>query len=241
MDYENGEWIIHGLNKSDCNRIKTVDELVKYINKTGFLPLFKNEIEGFSLEEKTAACDWFCENPKTDPWIWREIIAREGRVAYGKFFNKRAGFVSLDWFSHLVNWRRDGYDFDSLSEEGKAPYRWELIMKPFEENNQMYSCELKRQAGFSKGGEKNFNGIVTDLQMQTYLVLCDFRQRLNKKGQPYGMQIAILATPESIWGYDAVTKAYTEDPEKSRELILAHLKKLLPHAEEKQIVNLCIK
>lgn len=24
----------------------------------------------------------WCENPKVDPWIWREIIARSGKVAY---------------------------------------------------------------------------------------------------------------------------------------------------------------
>lgn len=239
MEYENGQWIMKGISKDSPHRIKNINELIDYINKVGFLPLFSNDIKGFSLEEKTYAYDWFCENPQTDPWIWREELAKSGKVVYSKLFDKRAGFVSLEWFPHLVNWRRDGYDFDSLVDEGIAKRREALIMNLFlEDDSSKYSCDIKKQAGFSKGGEKNFNGVITDLMMKTYLVLSDFKQRKNKKGEPYGMKIAIYSTPESIWTYDEVTKAYTEDPEKSKELILNHLKTILPDAEEKQIIKL---
>lgn len=239
MEYDNGKWIIKGLEADDNSRIKNTDQLVEYINKVGFLPLFSNDIKGFSLEEKTCAYHWFCENPQTDPWIWREELAKSGRVVYSKLFDKRAGFVSLEWFPHLLNMRRDGYDFDSLIDEGIAKRRETLIMNLFlNDDNSKYSCDIKKQAGFSKGGEKNFNGVITDLMMKTYLVLSDFKQRKNKKGEPYGMKIAIYSTPESIWGYDEVTKAYTDSPEKSRELIFNHLKKILPHAEEKHLVRL---
>lgn len=240
MEYENGQWIIRGLSQNSPERIKSPEELIDYINKTGFLPLFSNEIKGFSLEEKTASRHWFSDDPQLDPWLWREALARSKKVAYGKFFNKRAGFVSLEWFAHLANFRRDGYDFDSLMDEGKAQYRWGLIMKLFEENDFLYSCDMKKSAGFSKGGEKNFNGIVTDLQMATYLVSYDFRQRLNKKGQPYGMQIALYSTPESMWGYDMVSSAYCFDPEKSKELIFKKIRQLCPDAEDKQIIRLCL-
>jgi len=53
-------------------------------------------------------------------------------------------------------------------------------------------------AGFGKGGEKNFEGTVTGLQMGGYLPIRDFRQRLNKKGQPCGWPISVYATPESL-------------------------------------------
>ena len=46
--------------------------------------------------------------------MWREIIARSGKVAYGKFFDKKAGFISVEWLPVFANYRRDGDDFDAL-------------------------------------------------------------------------------------------------------------------------------
>ena len=90
-------------------------------------------------------------------------------------------------------------------------------------------------AGFGKGGEKNFPGIMTDLQMQTYLTVKDFRQRKNKKGQQYGWSIAIYAMPEQIWGYEFVTAAYKEKPEESKERIMRRVKEVFPWATDRQI------
>ena len=94
MGNESGEWIIHGMNRDDPKCIHTVDEAIAYINATGFLPLFKNEIADFSLEERTVSEHWWCEDVEKDPWMWRTVIARSGEIAYGKFFDKKAGFIS---------------------------------------------------------------------------------------------------------------------------------------------------
>ena len=50
MANENGTWIMYGVSWDDPECLHTVDEAIEYINKVGFLPLFKNEIPGFSLE-----------------------------------------------------------------------------------------------------------------------------------------------------------------------------------------------
>ena len=63
--------------------------------------------------------------------------------------------------------------------------------------DERFFFELKRQAGFGKGGEKNFEGTVTDLQMGSYLLIRDFRRRANKKGFPYGWHISVYSTPEN--------------------------------------------
>ena len=128
MGNESGTWIMYGVSREDPECIHTVDEAVEYINKEGFLPLFKNEIPGFSLEERTAPEYWWSGDPKSDPWEWREIIARSGKVAYGKFFDKKAGFISKQWFPYFANFRRDGYDFDALWDDEKASIRQKKIM-----------------------------------------------------------------------------------------------------------------
>ena len=103
MKNENDKWIMDGIDWNNPECIHTVDEAIAYINKVGFLPLFKNEIPGFSLEERTASEYWWSKNPEVDPWEWRAIIARSGNVAYGKFFDKKAGFISKEWLPCFVN------------------------------------------------------------------------------------------------------------------------------------------
>lgn len=238
MAYENGEWIMRGVPEDDPRCIRTPEALIDYIDEVGFLPLFAGDIPGLSVEERTAPMSWWSDDPKRDPWLWREILAAGGTVAYGKFFGRRAGFVSLEWLPYFANMRRGGYDFDARWDEQLAPYREERIMRVFAERDELFSFELRQLAGFGKGGEKNFEGTVTALQMQTYLVLRDFRCRTNRSGEPYGWPIAVYATPEHIWGYERVTAAYAEDPEASRERIVHHLREIYPIATEKQIRKL---
>ena len=99
----------------------------------------------------------------------------------------------------------------------------------------IFSTELKRLAGFGKDGAKNFPGIVTDLQMQLYLVVTDFRRRRNKRGGEYGMPVSILLPPEAVWGYDAVTSAYSESPKGSARRIADQLCRHWPSADEKAV------
>ena len=200
MAVENGEWIMRGPVWEDPACIHSWQGLVDWIDEVGFLPLFRNGIDGFSAEERTCPTDWWSSDATRDPWEWRQLIARSGRVAYGKFFGKRAGFISKAWFPHFTNWRRDGYDFDSRWEDERATMRQKRIMDRFLEQEEWFSSDLKRQAGFGKGGEKNFDGVITELQMQGYIVIQDFRRRRRKKdGVEYGWPIAVYTTPENLW------------------------------------------
>ena len=83
MAVENGEWVMHGLDWDNPYRIRSYQELINWIDEVGFLPLFRNEIEGFSAEEHTSPRFWWNGDREQVPWEWREIIARTGTVAYG--------------------------------------------------------------------------------------------------------------------------------------------------------------
>ena len=238
MANESGTWVMYGVCEDDPECIHTVEEAIAYINEIGFLPLFKNDIPGFSLEERTVPEYWWSGNHERDPWEWREIIARSGQVAYGKFFDKKAGFISKEWFPYFANYRRDGYDFDALWDDEKASMRQKKIMDLFTEENadaELYSFEVKQNAGFGKNGEKNFEGTVADLEMKMYLCMKDFRQRKNKKGESYGWTIAVYSTPEHLWGYEHITSAYREDSKESWKRIVNHMNEVYPVATEAQI------
>lgn len=95
--------------------------------------------------------------------------------------------------------------------------------------------QLKREAGFGKNGYKNFDGMITELQMQTYLVVSGFRRKKSKKGQEYGMHVCVYSRPKRLWGYDMVTGAYREEPEDSGEKIFRHIRELYPGTPDKVI------
>jgi len=233
---------MNGSKRGDKLRVQTAEELVELINKVGFLPLFSNEIKGFSVEEHVSAGSWWTGDINTDPWEWRETIFRGKQVAYGKFFGRKAGYISKEWLPYFANYRRDGYDFDARYQDGLANRRQKLIMDFYmgEDANgdivwkkdEILSTDLKKLAGFGKGGEKNYPGIITDLQMMMYLVITDFRRRVNKRGEPYGMSVSIMFPPETVWGYDTVTSAYSEAPGESYERIVSRLRELFPDADD---------
>lgn len=240
-------WIMKGLDWDNPLRIRSAAELTAWVDEIGFLPFFANEVPGFSVEEHTASSAWWTGNGDTDPWEWRERIAAEHHIAYGKFFDGRAGFISRQWLPCFANARRSGWDFDGRWQDGRASQREKAIMECFmnvesgdepEFNGaQIMSTELRQRAGFGKGGEKNYPGILTGLQMQLYLVIGGFRRRVNKKGQAFGMPVSVIMTPESIWGYGHLSSDYIEEPAESWVRIFEHTRKLWP-ADDGAIIRL---
>ena len=201
MGNESGEWIMHGMKWDNPECIHSVDEAIKYINEFGFLPLFKNDIDGFSLEERTVPEYWWSDNPEIDPWMWRAIIARRHDIVYAPNKHKKI----------MVNFMEDNAD------------------------SEIYSNELKKQAGFGKDGEKGFDGAITNLMMQTYLCNCDFKKRVNKRGIEYGWDVAVYSSIEHIYGYDYVTSCYKDNPQDSWKQLVDYMHEMFPDATDKQI------
>ena len=230
-----GEWFMKGCRRTDKDCLHSPEDLLALVQEIGFLPLFSNDIPGFSVEEHTPAEDWWVGSPATDPWAWRQVLAPCETIAYGKFFDKKAGFVSKEWFPCFANWRRDGYDYEGLYEDGKMTSRCKRILDILELNENaeglgLLSCEIKRRAALEKG----FEGALTDLQMKSFLIMSDFRQRRNKRGESYGWHVAELMTPETKWGYDAVNSC-SEKPEASRDRIAVQIRKHFPKATDRAL------
>lgn len=252
MEVINGVWYMNGISRRDKNCVLSSGRLLEIIEDVGFLPLFSNDINGFSVENMTDPSSWWTGDENKDPWEWRIVLSRTGKVAYGKFFGGRAGFISKKWFPYFANYRRNGYDFDALYDDGKAGRREKLLMDLFVPQGvdmwnvdpqtlesvgcspELFTFEMKEKAGFGKGGEKNFEGVLTRLQMQTYLIARDFRPRLNKKGEEYGWPVAIMTPPEYLWGYTHVTSRYKESPDASFAKIARQIGKHFD-ADEKDV------
>ena len=84
--------------------IRSEADLIKAINKYGFLPFFRNSIEGFSIEEHIAPEHWYySDSAQWDAWDWKGPVIQKTGCAYGKFFEHKAVYISRDWFPDFAS------------------------------------------------------------------------------------------------------------------------------------------
>lgn len=213
--------------------IKTKADLEKAVEELGFLPFFENSIKGFSIEEHVSPAAWFSSDEGV--WEWKGPVINETGCAYGKFFGKKAAFISKEWFPDFANFRRDGYDFDARFDDELASVRDKELYDLLCENAPVLSKTLKSKGNYIKGGKKGFETIITRLQGQCYVVISDFVYMVDKSGREYGWGVAKYSTPEEFMGRAFSENVYKRTPEESYERILRHLTGILPDEKRDNI------
>lgn len=213
--------------------IRTKDDLIRAVNDLGFVPFFRNSIEGFSIEEHIDPKLWFGD--EEGPWEWKGPVIRETGCAYGKFFEKKAVYISKEWFPDFANYRRDGYDFDARFDDELASYQDKRLFDLVDANAPILSKNLKQLGNYRKGGNKGFDTVITRLQAECYVIISNFTYLTDKRGQEYGWGVAEYSTPERFMGSEFTRRVYQRTPEESYERIYDHLKKMLPNAAETRL------
>lgn len=204
--------------------LRNADELTALVNEIGFLPLFRSPIERFSVEDITSPGIWFKEGV-VGPWEWRETVAAEGKIAYAKLFKGKAGFVSMEMYPHLANYRRNGYDFDARVEDG-------LVRDGTRRLYGLISSGITMSSDLRKGfAAKGFESALTELQMLTYVTIAGFNRKRDKHGKPYGWSIGCYRLSEDCFGAETCQSAYEIEPEQSFEILTARLRSIVPDAD----------
>ncbi len=211
----------------------TLQDLEDAVKKFGILPLFKNPIPGFSVEEHVSPELWFGDQEGV--WEWKGPVIRDTGCAYGKFLGGRAVFISREWFPDFANWRRDGYDYDARYEDELASYKDKVFFDLLEAKAPVLSGDLKKAGNYGKEGNKGFDTILNRLQAQCYVLTSDFVYKVDKHGKPYGWGVAQYSTPEKFMGLEFTDRVYDKKPEASYELIRDHLQELFPECDRKTI------
>ena len=196
-------------------KIEGMEDIVDLIDELGFLPFFRNPIEGFSLEEKTPQEFWF-DHESVGVWEWKGPIISRSESAYGKFYRGKAVWISRDWYPDFVNYRR--FRRHLTADE-------KFILETLKGEDSLLSKELKAFTGYSRPrtkaidpfGERlthldsmlgdddgrkreGFETALTHLQMAGYVIISDFEYSRDKKGNTYGWGVARYTTPESYFG-----------------------------------------
>jgi len=215
--------------------IHSCAELTDYIQQVGFLPLLESGIRGFSAEDLVdddcryvllpdGGWDW-------PLWKWKGPIVTSGYCVYGKFFNKKAGFVSMEWWPDLCNFRRYKHP---APEEGSIE---EAILLTLQEHGSLITRELRTACGFDGPKMRSrFDSYITRMQMACRIVTEDFVYPIDKHGNEYGWGWSLLTTPEQLYGKEACL--CERSPQESIKRMLDHLQSLLPHAQKLQIAEI---
>ena len=212
-------------------------QLMELIQEIGFLPLLDSGIRGFSAEDMVddecryvmlpdGGWDW-------PLWKWKGPVVTEGNCVYGKFFNKKAGFISREWWPDFYHYRR------SKSPLPKEYSIEDAILETLRENGSMITRELRAACGFTGSNMRSkFDGYITRLQMGCYIITEDFVYPRDRHGREYGWGWSLLTTPEKLLGKEACRCSCTA--EESFRRMFAHLRKILPNASDKQIERILV-
>lgn len=227
--------------------IASREQLEKAVLRFGMLPFFANKISGFSVEEMAAPGMLFGETrDDSGCWEWKGPVIQEQSTAYGKFFNRKAGFVSLELLPDFLNYRRSIHNIEQDSPD-------KMILDIIRENGGLSSTELKRRifgvpsrrrkpedlveaVEFGKPKRHSLESPLQRLQMGGWVLIADFEYKFTARGERYGWGVAVYSTPE-IW-FDRKFGRVGRTPSESFDYLVDFLSVKLPGANRKQISDL---
>lgn len=210
--------------------IDSKERLEQAVLAYGLLPFFRSPVPSLSVEEMAAPGFLFGDmRDDYGCWDWKGPVIQAMNNAYGKFFRRKAGFVSLSLLPDFINYRRAAYPLAPGSVE-------EQILHLIRRHEGLTSSELrgiiygKRPAAAPAPRRQALEAPLQRLQMSGRLLIADFEYKYSAKGERYGWGVALYTTPEAWFGSDLQTA--TCSPADSYEALLAHMQRTLPAAPE---------
>ncbi|MCH5217859.1 MAG: hypothetical protein J1F07_04830 [Muribaculaceae bacterium] len=231
-------------------RILTIDDLEGAALKYGLLPFFRNNIKGFSIEEMTPPALIFGGNDDEGCWEWKGPVIRRRTTMYGKFFRRKAGFVSRELIPYFLKMRRDSgivtpgstdemiFDIISINDRmTSTELRETLIGKPKRRTAyDLPELEATSDPGFNLTSEKGagkpsrhtLEGPLQRLQMGGHVCISDFRYKQTRRGERYGWGVAEYSTPEMLFESSELHTDLT--PGECRDYIIEYVGSRFPSA-----------
>lgn len=209
--------------------IKSPESMIQTIREFGIIPFFHGKIPGWSIEELTEPDFWFTSSEELGPWDWKIEAIRQGNIAYGKFIRNKAAFATVEWYAHLMNWRRSlpqyripvGEQYSGNTSMDRL-YKTlsPTLLNAIKEYGAMEPTEMRgllqerttEDVLKSIGGSMNkylfpkIKRTAVDflnlyLEMGTWTVIGDFQRIFRGRNQEYtGWQRSSITTPELLFG-----------------------------------------
>ncbi|MCL2717803.1 MAG: hypothetical protein FWE14_03365 [Lachnospiraceae bacterium] len=184
---------------------------------------------------------WHTGDAETDPWEWRmRLLNERNDIAYAKFFFKKGGFITKEWYPYFLAARRGMLTFSEEYEEGKMSHFAKRIYETVSEYDCLPLHEIKQLGGFNREDKSKFDSALTELQMRMYLTICGSRQKTSHRGENYAWASTVLCITEKFWGAEVFEAASQINANEAIEKITAQVFKLNPKAIDKKIKKFII-
>ena len=191
---------------------------------------------GWNTQPEDYPVQWFSGDPDRDPWHWRErVLTEQAGIAYGKFFFKKHGFITREWFPHFLAARRQGRDFDEAYADGLFSREAKRVYDCLRENGALAVHEIKPMAGFGREGKSAFERALAELQTGLYITVSGHAQKVSRAGERYGWASDVYCLVEEFWPADVFELAEQLEPEEAAEKIEAQVYVINPGAQAKQV------
>jgi hypothetical protein len=215
---------------------KTTDysEFVSIVEDIGFMTLSNNCIDFTNLSGLTMEEQWHTDLP-SDPWQWRVNIEKDHKAAYGKLFDKKPGFISLEWYPIFLAARRKGRSFAEIYSEGLISNYAKQIYDLFKHHKTLAVHEIKSLGGFTKELNSKYENAMCELQMWMFITVNGTKQKISAKGEPYGWPSTAYSTVETWAGHQLIEEAMGIKPGDAMDDIIMRVQDIIPNGEMKKI------
>lgn len=215
----------------EFSRIETFEQFCQELRWAGFALGGANGAGIFTLQP------WFSEelvahtgDPQTDPWVWCIRALEEcGDLAYGKFFFRKGGWITREWFPRFLAVRRGSRTLQELYEDGCVSALERQVYRLIEEQGPLGLHQIKASLP-AEGGR--VESAVTGLQSKLFLTIAGETRKRSKTGEPYGWPVTVVDTVERFWGGNIFEQFYEIDPARAEAAIRDRIRQLNPAAQE---------
>ncbi len=221
--------------------LQSMEHLTELINEYGFFPFFISPIPGFSVIDATPGV--WQHDGSDGPWQWKGPMLRDRNLAYGKFFNRKHGYISMEWFPHFWNYRST----KNYAPDPDTAALDDIVAQTIAAEGHLNTKQILPAMGIPTGRRKrqadelvdqsgpavkiSLDPILGRLMMEVRIVTEDFDYDVDKHGHQYGWGIARYTTPELMFGNIKASCS----PEESYELMLEHLRRKFPNISDTQL------
>lgn len=179
---------------------------------------------------------WHTEEPETDPWEWRMRVLHEREdIAYGKFFFKKSGYITKEWYPYFYAVRRGKKELAEEYEEGNISRYAKRIYELLCEHKELPLHLIKQYGGFGKEEKSKFDAAVTELQMKFYITMCGRARKKSKAGEEYGWSSTVFCLTEDFFGEEVLRRAEALSEGEAFEKIKQWIYLLNPQAKESKV------
>ena len=175
---------------------------------------------------------WHTGDPETDPWEWRmRVLNERNDIAYSKFFFKKSGYITREWYPYFLAARREGLTFDEADDRGMVSHFARRIYDVVVAGGCVPLHDIKARGGFAKEDKSAFDRALVELQMKMFLTMCGSQLKMPMQG----WASTEFCTIEKFFGEDILDESAKINKEDAFEKIHGQVLKLNPLAKDAKI------